>query len=387
MRVAGTVGRQQQSDQPVAGPARRRDARIEVPVDRAALGVQRVVAPAQLLAAHDAPRLAGRMIFQPPLERERSGRRVLHAAARMVVAVVLDWQLHEAVGGVAAHGPELAREPNGGGGREREQDEAECPSAAAHVDRLDTAAVRLERHRRLDGQMVGRVLGVKALALDHVALWVADRDPLSDFVCGHLGMHVIERTDDFTLVGADARRGKLTLFEAEGPREPGPLVRVVLRVRALDTAVADLPADLEIERSGDGLATFDAPEGLGLGLMEVPDTDLDYDIDHVVLAVPDPDRTAERLGALGFSARGAKLSVGDKALLLERGDPGEVERPMLNHLALLVDSGQAQLEEAERRGLDVAEVRDAANTFAVFIWGPDRIKLEYVEHKPGFALV
>ena len=29
-------------------------------------------------------------------------------------------------------------------------------------------------------------------------------------------------------------------------------------------------------------------------------------------------------------------------------------------------------------------MRDAANTFAVFVWGPDRIKLEYVEHKPEF---
>ena len=44
-------------------------------------------------------------------------------------------------------------------------------------------------------------------------------------------MHEIERTDTFTLVGADARRGKLTLFDAEGPREPGALERVVLRVR------------------------------------------------------------------------------------------------------------------------------------------------------------
>jgi len=59
--------------------------------------------------------------------------------------------------------------------------------------------------------------------LDHVALWVADRDPIADFVTAHLGMHVIERTDKFTLVGSDARRGKLTLFEAEGPRERGAL--------------------------------------------------------------------------------------------------------------------------------------------------------------------
>jgi hypothetical protein len=58
-----------------------------------------------------------------------------------------------------------------------------------------------------------------------------------------------------------------------------------------------------------------------------------------------------------------------------------------NHIALLVDSGDDQLDEARRRGLDVAEVRDAPNTYAVFLWGPDRIKLEYVEHKPGFALV
>ena len=53
--------------------------------------------------------------------------------------------------------------------------------------------------------------------LDHVALWVADRDPITDFVTERLTMHVIEKTDKFTLVGTNARRGKLTLFDAEGP--------------------------------------------------------------------------------------------------------------------------------------------------------------------------
>ena len=62
---------------------------------------------------------------------------------------------------------------------------------------------------------------IEPTSLDHVALWVADRDALADLVCDHLGMHVIERTDRFTLVGADAREGKLTLFTADGPREPG----------------------------------------------------------------------------------------------------------------------------------------------------------------------
>jgi catechol 2,3-dioxygenase-like lactoylglutathione lyase family enzyme len=226
-----------------------------------------------------------------------------------------------------------------------------------------------------------------ANALDHVALWVADRDRLADFAYAHLGMHEIERTDNFTLVGADARRGKLTLFAADGPRDPGALVRVVLRVRDLDEALAQLPADLEVARPRDDLATFEGPEGLGLGLVSAPGADLDYDIDHVVLRVPDPSASTERFATLGFAPDGNRLQVGDKWMVLERGNGDRFERPLLNHIALLVDSGQEQLAEAQRRGLDVAEVRDAANTYAVFVWGPDRIKLEYVEHKPGFALV
>src|SRR5437667_309157 len=59
-----------------------------------------------------------------------------------------------------------------------------------------------------------RRVGVETL--DHVALWVEDRDSIADFAVAHLGMHVIERTERFTLVGSDARRGKLTLFAAEG---------------------------------------------------------------------------------------------------------------------------------------------------------------------------
>ena len=226
-----------------------------------------------------------------------------------------------------------------------------------------------------------------ANALDHVALWVADRDRLANFAYDHLGMHEIERTDDFTLVGADARRGKLTLFAAEGPREPGALVRVVLRVLNFEHVLEQLPDDLEVARPREGLATFQAPEGLGMGLVSAPDGDLDYDIDHVVLRVPDPAVSAERFATLGFTREDRSLNVGDKWMELESGDGTHCERPLLNHIALLVDSGEEHLEEAQRRGLDVAEVRDAANTYAVFVWGPDRIKLEYVEHKPGFALV
>jgi catechol 2,3-dioxygenase-like lactoylglutathione lyase family enzyme len=228
---------------------------------------------------------------------------------------------------------------------------------------------------------------MQANALDHVALWVADRDTLADFACRHLGMHVIDRTDDFTLVGSDARRGKLTLFAADGPREPGVLERVVLRVSDLDKALAALRDGLPVDRS-DGVATFTGPEGLGLGLTQPESVDVEYDIDHVVLRVPRPDTTRDALAELGLARdRGARLVVGDKSVVLTEADVREGARPLLNHIALLVDSGQEQLDEAKRRGIEVAEVRDAANTFAVFVWGPDRIKLEYVEHKPTFSLV
>jgi catechol 2,3-dioxygenase-like lactoylglutathione lyase family enzyme len=226
---------------------------------------------------------------------------------------------------------------------------------------------------------------MRPTSLDHVALWVADRDPMADFLCGHLGVHVIERSDSFTLIGADAREGKITLFDAEGPRQPGTLERVVLRVDDLDAALSRLPAEAEVEDT-DGVARFEGPEGLGLGLSQGANG-LDYDLDHVVLRVPDPERTAAELLELGFSRRDGGLAVADRALKLEQGDPGEPDQPLLNHLALLVESADEHLEEARRRGLEVDDVKDAPNTLAVFVWGPDGIKLEYVEHKPGFSLV
>jgi len=78
---------------------------------------------------------------------------------------------------------------------------------------------------------------VNPKTLDHVAFWVADRDTIADFATSYLGMHVIERTDRFTLVGSDARRGKLTFFDAEGPRERGALKHVALRVNDLPEAL------------------------------------------------------------------------------------------------------------------------------------------------------
>jgi catechol 2,3-dioxygenase-like lactoylglutathione lyase family enzyme len=223
-------------------------------------------------------------------------------------------------------------------------------------------------------------------ALDHIALWVEDRTKLADFCVSYLGMHIIDETETFTLVGSDARRGKLTLFEASGQRATGVLQAVILAVRDLEVAIERLPANLSLDHSSSGEATFIAPEGLRMGLIERPNADLDYDLDHVRLIVPDPSSTFAQLTEFGFSERNGCLAVEDKYLTVEQGHSGSSERPLLNHLALLVASAQDHIEEARNRGLHIVDIVDAPNTYAVFIMGPDQIKLEYVEHKPTFSL-
>jgi catechol 2,3-dioxygenase-like lactoylglutathione lyase family enzyme len=216
---------------------------------------------------------------------------------------------------------------------------------------------------------------VEPTSLDHVALWVADRDPIAEFATAYLGMHVIERTDRFTLVGSDARRGKLTLFVADGPRERGALARIGLRVSDLAAARAALPEGTS--------EVFEVGEGLSLTLVE-GETDVEYDLDHVALLSPDPKATAREWLRYGFRATDdtARVEVGGAFLELVEGDPGEPEQPLLNHLGVLVDAAAP----AQELGVEVADVVDAPNTFAVFVWGPDRVKLEYVEHKASFSL-
>jgi catechol 2,3-dioxygenase-like lactoylglutathione lyase family enzyme len=230
---------------------------------------------------------------------------------------------------------------------------------------------------------------MKPKTLDHVALWVADRDRISDFSTRYLGMHVIDSTDKFTLVGADARRGKLTLFAAEGPRDRGPLKHIALRVRDLGSVPEPLAE--QAEECPDGLYV-DVAEGLRIGIVEA-ETDLDYDLDHVALYTASPDETAAGYERLGFrsvepgASEAPRVEVGGAFVEFHRGEAGEPERPLLNHLAVLVDSAEEHLAAANELGIEVADVVDAPNTYAVFVWGPDRVRIEYVEHKPSFSLV
>jgi len=227
--------------------------------------------------------------------------------------------------------------------------------------------------------------------LDHVAYWLADRDAVAGFAIAHLGMHVVDRTDAFTLVGADARRGKLTLFAADGPRERGALEHVALRVNDLESALAELPEGLGVDRRREGEAYFELGEGVTIGLVE-GETDLDYDLDHVALRSADPHATASEYGSLGFDAAapGAsgcpRVEVGGAWIEFHPGEPGAPEKPLLNHLAVLVDSADEHEAAARDLGVEIDSVVDAANTLAVFVWGPERVRIEYVEHKPTFSL-
>ena len=158
----------------------------------------------------------------------------------------------------------------------------------------------------------------------------------------------------------------------------GALKHVALRVSDLAAARASLPAGTP--------DVFEAGEGIWLTLVQAA-TDVDYDLDHVALWSSSPAETALEYERYGFAPAGAgRVEVGGAFVVFHEGDPGEPERPLLNHLAVLVDSADVVIADADDLGIEVESVVDAANTYAAFLWGPERVRIEYVEHKPTFSL-
>ena len=205
--------------------------------------------------------------------------------------------------------------------------------------------------------------------IDHVAFWVDDRHAIAATLIEQLGVREIDRQDAFTLLGADARRFKITLFDAEGPREPGAFVHLALRMRRLP----------------DGPVTFTAG-GLRVFLVEDPAAH-DCDLDHVALCTIDPRGTAAEFERFGFAPAGpGRVQVAGSYIEFQPGLAPETERPLLNHLAVLVDSAADVVADAEELGIEVESLVDAPNTYAAFLTGPDGVRIEYVEHKPTFAL-
>src|SRR5215218_10516028 len=95
---------------------------------------------------------------------------------------------------------------------------------------------------------------MKVQKLDHIALYMRDRDTAAEFLTSHMRFHIVDRTDRYTLVGAGGRIGKLTLFDAPDGSEPTPGVveRINVRVLDPDSAAARLPKEANAEAQNGG---------------------------------------------------------------------------------------------------------------------------------------
>ena len=230
---------------------------------------------------------------------------------------------------------------------------------------------------------------MKIQKLDHIALYMGDRDAAAEFLTSHLDFHVVDRTDRYTLVGAGGRLGKLTLFDAPEDLEvsPGPVERINIRVADPESAVARLPAEANI-KSRDGGYLFTGPEGLPLALVPGGRDFTDYDLEGLVLRSGDPEGSAQDFVKMGFAPgeNAATVKAGGYRLRLVTSAAGVGTQGMLYHLGCLVDSAHDHRREAEEQGFEIQDWVEGPNTMAVFVRGPEDVSVEYVEHKSTFSL-
>ena len=230
---------------------------------------------------------------------------------------------------------------------------------------------------------------MKVQKLDHVALYMNDRDMAAAFLTSCLGFHVVDRTDRYTLVGAGGRIGKLTLFDAPAGAEPSPgaIESVTIRVADPASAAARLPREANVEQRN-GEYRFIGPEGLPLALVQGEGDFVDYDLDGLALRSGDPQEAARGFVDMGFAPgeSAATVTAGEYRLRLVPAESASTGGGMLFHVGCLVESAEDHRREAEERGLEVQDFVEGPNTLAVFVRGPEDVSVEYVEHKPSFSL-
>lgn len=228
---------------------------------------------------------------------------------------------------------------------------------------------------------------MKVLKLDHIALYMADRAAAAEFLTSHLGFHVVDHTDRYTLVGAGGRVGKLTLFDAPGDLtpSPGPIERVNIRVSDPESAAASLPSEAGAEPRDDGYY-FTGPEGLPFALITAEDGSTDYDLEGLVLRSGSPVDSARLFLDMGFAAGDDPTTVKAGEYRLHLVNSAPETGGMLYHVGCLVDSAEDHRREAEEQGFEVQNFVEGPNTLAVFVRGPEDVSVEYVEHKPTFSL-
>ncbi len=198
---------------------------------------------------------------------------------------------------------------------------------------------------------------------------------MAQSLLARLPFRVIEETDEFVLVGRSPELGKLTLFRARGPREPGSLMCVGIGIPGATAST-----------------TLAAGEGLEIELVpSAPDGEVD--ISHVELRVPDPLASVRTWLACGFErartlGRAERIRLGGTHLVLHPGPAPapEVTKPLLDHVGLLVDSIEETRRAVANLGFEVEREVEGDDSWALFVRGPDGVEVEYIEHKPSFAL-
>ena len=227
---------------------------------------------------------------------------------------------------------------------------------------------------------------MKVKMLDHIALYMNDRDEAARFLTTHLGFHVVDHTERYTLVGAGGRLGKLTLFDAPQGKTPSPgeIGRITIRVADPEAAAKELPPEANAEPS-DGGYSFTGPEGLPLALVPGEGEFANYDLEGFTLRLHSPEESARKLVEMGF-APGDDVTVRAGDYLVRLTDSAREAGGMLFHIGCLVDSAEDHRREAEERGLEVTDFVEGLNTLAAFVRGPEGVSVEYVEHKPTFSL-
>lgn len=219
------------------------------------------------------------------------------------------------------------------------------------------------------------------IAIDHLALRFRDPDEVARFLCDPFGMQRSDSDEGYAVLGPEGGRTRLFLFQSEQPPDQGVLERVILRVSDLERALELLPAGLKVQEAEPGLAVFQGPQDLELGLTSVLGGGVDYDVDHLLLRVMDPDETTIALAELGFVPRGGALHVADKQLRLRPGMRSAGENELLDHIGVLVESVDAVKDQALRGGLEFDELTLAPNEVGVYVRGPERLRVEYAERR------
>lgn len=228
---------------------------------------------------------------------------------------------------------------------------------------------------------------MKVRMLDHIALYMGDRDEAARFLTTHLGFHVVDHTERYTLVGAAGRLGKLTLFDApQGTKpSPGEISRITIRVADAEYAAASLPPEAGAEPFEGGYS-FTGPEGLPLALFDGEGEFTDYDLEGFALRSASPEKSARAFVEMGFAPTDDATTVKAGEYSLRLTDGASDAGGMLFHLGCLVDSAEDHRREAEERGLEVTDFVEGPNTLAAFVRGPEGVSVEYIEHKPTFSL-